>query len=175
MTSSEKVAIIAVVISLLALIISYLSFLRERRKANKDLLFQKKINAYKEIAFLGSKVYNDYFDIINMVQDYEDNPNHIRGWEEEFLRYSGTYYGKASEFKDLLSKYIVLLPNKIYNSIDSYSDHLFGFVTLSSHRDSKILSDSYDRLTDKFNDVVGLLREDINSDKLNISLSKQLK
>ncbi|MFI1770185.1 hypothetical protein [Thalassobellus citreus] len=172
MTLSENIALIAVGISLLAFLISFLSFRREKKKSNQDLLFQEKINAYKEISFLGNKTYGDFFDIINLVQEFDGTK---KEWDKKFVKFSDDYYDQAFEFQNLLSKYMVVLPNKIYKSVNDYSMNLMGFVTISGHNDSELIIDGYDRLGDHLKIVVELIRADLNVDKLNVGLSKRIK
>lgn len=172
MTPSENIALIAVGISLLAFLISFLSFRREKKKANQDLLFQEKINAYKEISFLGNKIYSDFFDIINRVQEFDGTK---KEWDKKFIKFSGDYYDQAFEFQNLLSKYMVILPSKIYESVENYSLNLMGFVTMSGHNDNEIIIDGYDRLGDQLKIIIKLIRADLNSDKLNVGLSKRIK
>jgi len=169
---SENIALVAVGISLLAFLISYLTYRREKRKANQDLLFQEKINAYKEISFLGNKIYSDFFDVINLVQDFDGTK---KEWEKKFIKFSDDYYDQAFEFQNLLSKYMVILPNKIYKSVEDYSMNLMGFVTMSAHNDNEIIIDGYDRLGDHLKVVIELIRSDLNVDKLNVGLSKRIK
>ena len=172
MTLSENIAIIAIGISLFAFLISFLSFRRDKKKANQDLLFQEKLNAYKEISFLGNKIYGDFFDLINLIQEFEGKPEK---WEKRFVKFSDQYYDQAFEFQNLLNKYMVILPNKIFKSVEDYSMNLMGFVTVTGSGNNEIIIDSYVRLGDHLQIIIELIRKDLNADKLNVELSKRIK
>lgn len=172
MTTSENIAFIAVGISILALLISFLTYRREKKKVNQDLLFHEKINAYKEISFLGNKIYEDFFDIINLVQDFEGTR---KEWDKKYIKFSGNFYDQTFEFQNLLSKYMVILPNKIYKSVEEYSMNLMSFVTIASHNDNSLIIDVYDKLGDQLKVMIELIRYDLNVDNLNIGLSRRIK
>lgn len=172
MTSSEIISILAIGFSMVALMISYLTFRREKKKANQDLLFQEKINAYKEISYLGNKVFREFFDLVNNVQFYEGKPEN---WEEEFLNFSGSYYVKAFEFENTLAKHMVVIPNIIYEVCSEFSFILTQFVTTSAHCDSEIIGEGYEKLAIKLETLIELIRTDLNVDKLNLELSRRIK
>lgn len=172
MTSSETISILAIGISLVALMISYFTFRREKKKANQDLLFQEKINAYKEISYSGNKFFGEFFDLVNNVQFYEGKPEN---WEKEFLNFSGDYYGKAFEFENTVAKHLVVLPNNIYEVCSEFSFVLTQFVTTSAHCNSEIIGEGYEKLAVKLETLIELIRYDLNIDKLNLELSKRIK
>lgn len=172
MKASENIALIAVGISIFAFLVSFLTFRREKKKVNQDLIFQEKLNAYKEISFLGNKIYGDYFDIINLIQEFEGSS---KKWEKKFLKFSNNYYDQAFEFQNLLNKYMVILPSNIFKSVEEYSMNLMGFVTVSSNCNNEIIIDSYDRLGNHLQNIIELIRIDLNADKLNLELSKRIK
>jgi len=172
LTSSEKISLLALGISLIALLITYLTFRRGKKKANQDLLFQEKINAYKDISYLGNKIYREFFDLVNNVQFYEGDE---KKWEKEFLKFSGDYYGKSFEFENTVSKYMVIIPSKIYDTCFELSFMLTHFVTTASHCDSEIIGNGYDNLGIKLDNLIELIRVDLNVDKLNLELSKRIK
>lgn len=172
MTSSEKISILALGISLIALLITYLTFKREKKKANQDLLFQEKINAYKDISFLGNKIYREFFDVVNNVQFYEGK---AKKWEKEFLEFSGDFYAKSFEFENIVSKHMVIIPSKIYDACSEFSFVLTQFVTTAGHCDNEIIINGYDKLGFKLEELIELIRTDLNADKLNLELSKRIK
>ncbi len=172
MTSSEKISLIALGLSLIALLITYLTFQRDKKKANQDLLFLEKINAYKDISYIGNKVYREFFDVVNNVQFYEGKPEN---WEKEFLKFSGIYYSKAFEFENTVSKHMVIIPSQIYNVCEELSFILTQYITTASHCDSEIIGNGYDKLGIKLEKLIEIIRIDLNSDKLNLELSKRIK
>lgn len=172
MTYSEYFSIIAITISLSAIIISYLTYRREKKQANQDILFQEKLLAYKEISFFANKLHSDFYLIVEIVQDFEGSE---KDWEQKFDSYSSQYYKQAFDFRKSLSMYMVLFPNKIYLQIEEFAMNSVGFVTSSSHGKSDITIDSYDKLENQLYNIIDLIRSDLNVDNLNIELSKRLR
>lgn len=171
LTSSDIISLLAFVISGFALFISYLTFRRDKKKANQDLLFHEKINAYKDISFEGNKIFREFFDLINFVQNYKGDK---KNWEKEFFKFSGEFYGKAYEFEYTISKYVVIIPSEIYKACSEYSFTLAGYVTTSMHCNSGIIGNTYDKLGIKLEHIIKLIRDDLNVDKLNLELSKRI-
>ena len=172
LTNSEYFSIIAILISLSAILISYFTYRREKKKANQDILFQEKLLAFKEISFLANKLHFDFYSLVEVVQDFEGNE---KEWEEKFDKISNQYYEQAFDFQNLLSKYMILFPNKIYLKIEEFAMNSVQFVTSSSHGENEITINSHDKLENQLHNIIDLIRSDLNVDKLNIELSKRIK
>lgn len=170
MESPELLALFAVLVSILALIVPYLTFRREKKQANQDILFQEKINAYKDIARRSFNLYRDYFDIVDKVQFYEGTKEE---WEKTFREEIFPQFMISEEFKKQLFTYTVILPNNIFKVAEHLSEDLLAFITSASHCDNEIIINGYDHIEREIFELIDLIRKDLNTDSLNMELLKR--
>lgn len=172
MDNSDKISILALIISIGACLIAYFAFKRDKKKGNQDLIYQEKISAYKELMFSANKAYSRFYDIVNKVQFYEGKPE---DWEDDFMKFSGTYFMMGYEFRDLLFKNMIVIPNHIFVEMDKLTIVLIGFVTSSAHCNTEITFQTYDKLGRKLKKITNLIRKDLNVEKLDDELAKRIK
>ncbi|WP_300567285.1 hypothetical protein [Flavobacterium sp.] len=172
MTSSDVTAFFAILISVLALLFTFLNFRREKNKINQDLIFQEKITAYKDLIFQANQTYELLYFLVEEVQSYEGTD---KEWENNFDKVCGQYYNHGYEFQKLLFKYMPILPNEIYKEMDKFCTSTIGFVTSSFHCNSNATIQSYDNIEKKLHKIIDYVRTDLNVDKLNVVLSDRLK
>ena len=171
MNFTEYIAITAILISFVALITPYLTFKRERKKSNEDIIFKEKIDAYKDICHKAHEIYTNFFDLVDKVQFYEGTSEE---WEKKIPEYIGENYKVGFDFKKRVYQFVVLLPNEIFKKAEDLSEHFLGFVTTTTHCDAKSTIDAYDFLGNQLGELIELVRLDLNVDKLNIDLSKRI-
>ncbi len=168
MEVSDQITFFAVFLSVLAFILSYLTFKREQKKSNEDILYQEKINAYKDIVYEAKKIYHEYYIIVNALEK-----DHSATLQSE--TYLNRYFEKAYEFDNLISKFIILLPNTIYTELDTFSDSLTEFlseISLTNPHENKL---EYKKLKNQLSSIISLIRSDINIDELTIELNDRIK
>lgn len=171
MISSDIIAVSASIISVLALLFTFLTFKRERNKTNQDFIFQEKIAAYKELIFQANQTYELFYQLVEEVQSYKGSEEN---WNDFFENECGLYYNLGYDFQKILFRYIPILPNKIYKEMDEFCTEIIFFTTSSYHCNAHITSEAYDKLEITLQKIISLVRTDLNSDRLNIVLSKRL-
>jgi hypothetical protein len=170
--NSVSISVIAVCISCLALVVPYLSYKRETRKSNQDLVFAEKITAYKEITIASHRVHLELFDLVNKIQfNNKDNPN----WQQEFSQMSNSWYAKGFDFKELIYKYVSILPRDIFKKSENLSMSFVGFVTMAFHNDNDMTINGYEENEKKLYELIDAIREDLKIDKIDFELSNRLK
>jgi hypothetical protein len=166
------ISIIAILISFSALVVPYLSYRREKRKSNQDLVFTEKIIAYKEITFNAHKIHLELFDLVNKIQFNEkENVN----WHEEYSKVSGSWFAKGFEFKELIYKYVAILPNEIFQKSEKLAMYFIGFVSMGFHNDNEIIINSYENIEKQLYELIAAIRKDLSIDKIELELSTRLK
>lgn len=172
MTSSDIVAIFATAISIFALILTFLSYQRDRNKSNQDLIFQEKIDAYKDLIFHANNIFESFFDLVQEVQDHEGTK---KAWVKYIEKESTNYDSLVTDFQDTIFKAIPILPNKIYMELLEFGHESRHFVTSAFNGNAKLTIKAYDNLELSLRKIISLVRRDLRVDKLNVSLSNRLK
>lgn len=172
MEISNSIAMLAIVISIVALVVPYLTYKREEKQANQDIIFQEKVNAYKAITHESFTIYQNYFDLVNKVQFYEGTEDE---WENTVLKEVTSFYHLSFDLKKSLYSYSVLLPSNIFKEAEELSESFLGFVTNATHCNSRIIIESYEHIGNKLYKLVDLIRKDLNVDVLNTELSNRIK
>jgi hypothetical protein len=172
MTPSDLIAISAAVISVCALIISFLGYRRDRNKSNQDFIFQEKVAVYKELTFRANNILEDYYRLVDELQHFEGSEKEwVKFYEKEY-----DYYDKLVEkFHGSLFKSTPILPKKVYNEMWDFGQGAAHFLTSSFNGNADITIIAYDRLELSLMKNVNLIREDLKVEKLNINLSNRLK
>jgi hypothetical protein len=172
MTSSDIVAIFATVISICALMVTFLSYRRDRNKSNQDLIFQEKINAYKDLIFHANNIFESFFDLIDQVQDHEGTK---KAWVKYFEKESDNFDELVTDFQDAIFRSIPIIPNKIYSELIAFGLESRHFVTSAFNGNAKLTIKAHENLEISLRKIISLIREDLTVDKLNVNLSKRLK
>jgi hypothetical protein len=171
MTASDISALFAILISVLALLFTFLNFKRERNKINQDLIFQEKISAYKDLISQANQTYESLYPLVTKVQEFEGTPEE---WLSFFVEVRAEYSNLGYEFQKLLFKHLPILPNEIYKEMDKFCTKIIEFVTITIDCNSETTMKSYNNLEKKLHKIIDCTRADLNVDKLNIVLSKRL-
>ncbi|WP_333600412.1 hypothetical protein [Flavobacterium sp.] len=171
MTSSDNLAIFASVISIIALLIPFLSFRRERNKSNQDFIFQEKVLAYKDLIFQASQTYEQLFFLVEELQEFEGTKEE---WEVAHGEECGRYYSLGYDFQKVIFRNIPILPNNIYKEMDSFSHEAIHFVTSAFNCNSNLTTTAYDNLEISLEKIIELVRIDLKVEKLNLNLAKRL-
>jgi hypothetical protein len=163
---------LAVTLSFFALIIAIQTYRQDKRKANQDLLFEEKMKAYQEIIFQARTITTSLFDLVDEVQFSELTKEE---WEAKFQTISGQYYAMTFDYRNLLFRYITIIPNNVFSSLHDFSSRLTMFVTSSAHCNTEITVNSYDRIEHHSNQIIDIIRKDLHVDKLDRGLSSRIK
>lgn len=172
MNISNLIAVFSLFISLLAIIFSIFTYLKDRKRNNQDQLFQEKLNTYKELLSIAKTTHSKFFDIVDYVQFFSGDKNQ---WEKKFNKYSGTYYGLAFEFKYSLSKNSFMLKKQVLSKFEGLEFSLIHFVTSSYHQDSEITFDAYENIATQIEEIEKIIKDELNVDALTKGLEKRIK
>ncbi|MFN1218161.1 hypothetical protein ACKW6Q_14415 [Chryseobacterium kwangjuense] len=172
MNTTDTIAFFALLVAILALIFSFIVYLKDRRRNNQDQLFQEKLSSYKELLSLAKSTYSKFFDIIDYIQSFSGDENQ---WEKKYLRISGPYYGLAYEFNYALSKNSFIIPDDILNELTELELALTHFVTAGHHQSSEIAISSYEKLEKRIEKIENLIRKDLNIENLSRGLNNRLR
>lgn len=171
MTTSDTLSAGALIISLSALVFSFFTYVKDRKRNNQDQIFQEKLTSYKELLHLARTTYLKFFDIIDYIQYFNGDQNQ---WNKKYNKISGSYYGLAFEFKYALSKVSFIIPENICNELFELEFALTHFVTSGYHQDSELSMKAYDSLDERIDSIENLIKSDLSVNKLNLSLTKRI-
>lgn len=170
--------IITILIASAALICSILSYRQSHKINNENILYQEKIQAYKDIMYALSDLLNTmdlYYDITYDKLEQKDlnkkDKNEIRDFIDEIDE-------KTNEFDNNIKSNAAILPNKIIGKLEDLAYDLFDMEPLIGDLHKSDLQ-NYDKSLDTFYDqaekLVGLFRKDLNTKELNQDLFKRIK
>jgi hypothetical protein len=172
MDFTKVLAYIAILISLVALVFTYLIFKRGRKKVNEDILFKEKIYAFKDICHRTHEIYTNFYDLVDKVH-FIEGTSEEREWKvPEFI---GEQSKDINDYKKRVYQFVILLPNDIFKKAEDLSKHFLGFVSSITESDSKSTVDDYDFLGNQLEELIELVRSDLKVDKLSLDLSQRIK
>ena len=170
------------VISLLALVITYLTFERQRTFDNENYLFKYKIEKYNDI--LGCLVENLNF-LKKEVTDYYDKKLDGEMEDEYFERKQDEIGDKIEEAELILVAKLVFVSEEVIDKLEKYLDFAFEANFLNSnyvadYDESKIEecrqkdTDSVYKLEDMIYGIAEVMRNDSGVEPLKNKLDKRL-
>ena len=171
MNTSDILSSVAIILSIASIILTFLNYNREKNKSNQDLLYQDKLNSYKELMFLANDCFAKLFDIVNKVQD---NTYKKDLWEKKWHKFSGTYYSVGFNFQKHVQKNSLIIPEKIYNNLFEISNEFIGFVTSSYHCEVSITHNSYEYLSEHLFEIENMFKSDLKIDILEKGLKSRI-
>lgn len=172
MTPSDIISLSTVIISIFALLIAILSFLRDRNKSNQDLLFQEKVLAYKELLVHVNYIFESFFDLMDEMQDH-DGSN--KQWEKFLNKESEFYDNLVADFYKSIFKALPMIPSDIYKQVIEFGQESTQLITSAFDKNEALTIRTHEKLEQSLKGVINLVRKDLNVDKLNIALSNRLR
>ncbi|WES98288.1 hypothetical protein P2W68_01440 [Chryseobacterium arthrosphaerae] len=172
MTSSDLNSITTIVISVGAFIVATLSYRRDRNKSNQDFLFQEKVFAYKELIFHVNFIFESFFDLMDEMLDHEGTN---KKWEKFLNKESEYYDGMVEDFYKSIFRSLPMIPSDIYKELIKFGQESTQFITSAFDKDQDLTIKAHEKLDQSLRTVISLIRDDLNVDKLNVTLSKRLK
>jgi hypothetical protein len=171
-TFTDIIAFFALLVSLFAFSITFLSYRRERSKFNQDLVFQEKIDAYKKLMLLANTIFESFFDIVDDLQDHD---NAKKAWTKYMEKESEDYDELVTEFQDAIFESIPILPAKVYQQLIDFGLESTDFINSAFKGNPGLTIKAHEKLEKSLNNLINMVRTDLNVDKLNIDLKKRLK
>ncbi|AZA73770.1 hypothetical protein [Chryseobacterium indoltheticum] len=171
MTSSDIISITTVVISLGAFFIATLSYKRDRNKSNQDFLFQEKVLTYKELLFHVNYIFESFFDIMDEMLDHEGSN---KKWGKFLNKESDFYDDLIADYYKSIFKALPIIPSNIYKELIQFGQESTQFINSAFDKDEDLTTKAHEELEKNLRNVISLIREDVNVDKLNVTLTKRL-
>ena len=169
---------VSILIAMSAFVLSLSIYNRESKKNNEDILYQEKINSYQNIASALWKHYSNTFEYIELVQGKVD----FKSSEVmEVVKIHEEFEIKLNVMKVRNS---TVIPNNVIYALNQYlniSEKLqvecinrvlaedFG-----NYQYNQPLFKDYDELGSHVNSIINLMREDLKTEALNVSLFERL-
>lgn len=172
MTSSDIIALLATIISICAFALTFLSYRRERSKSNQDFLFEEKIDAYKKLMLLANTIFESFFDIVDEIVEYNGSK---KAWIKYLEEESGEYDDHVNEFYEAIFISIPILPAEIYSELINFGVESGNLIDSAFKGNSVLTIRAHEKLEKSLKDIIGLVRNDLNVDKLNVDLKRRLK
>lgn len=171
--------IIPVVVSAIAALFSILVYRRNRRFANENHLFEKKIEVYSLILNELNHlliIYDNQINLASGMLRLQNNDDSLK----ELNKVADKFDEVSDKFRALCISHSLIITNSILTKIEKLIDKLY---LTSSPRSNTItipnilnhLSEYYDELLGMSNDLINEMRKDLNIDELNTLLYKRLK
>jgi hypothetical protein len=142
-----------------------------RHKDFQELLYNSKIDIYKNLISLCQQAYIS-LDIgvkplnkINTISKEDWNTYYLK-----IIKLSATPY----EIKVIINKEILLLPSTITNLTLDYTIYCETYITMAYHRDDQDLTDRHEILFQKLNRLIEAYRTDLGVDFIDKRLATRL-
>jgi len=164
--------IIACIFSCIALLLSVAGYYINLKLYNQNKVFDEKIRAYGEIA----KALNHVVDILidnlhegrslrdEKPKDYEDNLDDLADEIDEAI---GQMHG-------VLIVNILLLPKKVVEHLESFSNFIDSGENFDIFENPEKMDSLVEQLATRLEEAIYMMREDMQSEKLNSGLQKRL-
>ena len=166
-----------ITISGFALFYSIKSYKQSHKINNENILYQGKINAYKEIMHSLSDLLNtmNLYFYLGERKVLDNNLN--EAYHEKLDEYADDIDKKTIEFDNAVKANAAILPNKILDKLENLSFDLFDTDTIDEMKKHNLSTyeKSLDDFYDKAEKLVGIFRKDLNSKTLNQELFKRIK
>lgn len=167
-------AILTGIISIVALVYSTKSFYLTKRLDTENILYQEKIQSYKEVL-------TTLNDLLNTIQRSFATLNPmIIGKEEMDKDFIEELAGEIDDKTDLLDNIIIsnsiIFSEKTIEKLEEIVDLLYqepALDTLNSNT-TKSYNESIDRLLKKAEEIYTAIRADLNTEDINLTLFKRI-
>jgi len=169
--------LVSPLISVGALVISILVYLRQKSMDNENHLFQIKIRQYSIILGSASEMLEMLFFSLDSLKDEMEETDP----EEDFIFETIEKINqKMSEFRTILFKEGSFIPKEISKEIDEFYNYLFDIQNpLDDNKlDSSKIDESIneiDKLEDKLDHIVNLMRKDLGVDEIDRRLKRRIR
>ncbi|WP_343534031.1 hypothetical protein [Pedobacter sp.] len=169
--------IITIAISVVALVYSIRSYKQSHKINNENILYQEKINAYKDIMYSLSDLLNTIQLYLQLTEEKIKQKALKEEDIEEISEFTDEIDDKVNEFDNVVKANSSILPNKILNKLDYLVFELFDVKPLIDLEKYEI--PIYEKSLDTFYEQAGILvdafRKDLNTKALNQTLFKRIK
>lgn len=166
------IQVIAIGLAILAWIVSFIQLRRSRRQNNEDIIFQNKIDAYRQIILQAYDFLQKSFFILDELPDFKGNKNE---WTEkrmpELFRQLNPLIEKMDS--DFIAQ-VMFMPDDFIKKYNEFSFKCQRLLVEHYHFDNQLSIDTYMKLTEMHNDLINEVRQDLHINLLNEKLKYRL-
>lgn len=171
-TMETTIQIIAIGLAILAWIVSFIQLRRSRRQNNEDIIFQNKIEAYRQIILRTYDFLQQSYFILDELPDFKGGK---KEWTEkkmpELYRQLNPLIEKMDS--DFIGQ-VMFLPDDFTKKYNEFSFKCQRLLVEHYHFDNKISIETYTTLTEMHNDLINESRKDLHINLLNEKLKYRL-
>lgn len=167
----------AILIALFALVYSIKSYKQANKITNENILYQEKVQGYKDIMYslcdlLNSVQLNFYF-----VKALASKGSLTDEELDEINDYADEIDNKTDEFDNIVKANSVILPSKILDPLEDLIADLYESQSLDNleKNDFEQFDERIEGFLEKAEKLVKLFRKDLKSKELNETLFKRIK
>lgn len=177
MSGETLIELLAILIASAALICSFLSYRQSHKINNENILYQEKINAYKDIMYALSDLLNTIDLYFDLTDEKLDRKKLGEEHKKEALEFTEEIERKSNEFDSEVKANAAILPGKILSKLEDLAYNLFRLKPLVDLQKSDV--ENYDKSLEGFYEqaekLVGMFRKDLNTKELNQGLFRRIK
>lgn len=160
--------------SLIALIVSVAGYLLNRTLHNQNKVFDEKLRAYTEIL----KPLNNMMNVvINNLSDGKEILKYKEtGWENDMNALADEIDEAINTLDDAIIVNSLLIPNEVLTKFDDFIEYMENNEDkYDLFENQYTITPLINELNDKFDSLSSVMRDDLDSDKLNKGLSKRIR
>jgi hypothetical protein len=166
------IQLIAIGLAVLAWVVSFVQLRRSRRQSNEDIVFQNKIEAYRNVVLLTYDFLQKSYFILDELSDFKgDEKKWVEQRMPEIFRQLNPLLDKIES--DFIG-HVVFLPEDFIKKYNDFSFKCQRFLVEHYHFDNKISIETYTTLTEMHSDLINQVRKDLHIDLLSEKLKYRL-
>lgn len=173
MSNEQYFTILSIAFTAINVAISFSIFKYNRKKDFQDKLFQIKLDAYKElneICYETLKRLDINSTPFVQIYDFTNKEEWVEYCEKEM----GEQIVLSFALKDFAYKYSLVLPTKILDQFNIFTNASLSFITMSYHFDTGYIIENQQKLHDIYWELLNMYRKDLNIESIDIDLKKRL-
>ena len=159
------------IISVFALIITWMNFRISRKMPNENKLFEEKFQSYRSVILVINKAAGVYLESANGFQDVKGPSQIIKTAKDNFNKDLDKVYFLM---EDTIYEQMLVLSDEVLEAIYSYIE-LFDQEDFLEQTATAGKTDEFEeKLNDLFDEVIDAMREDLAFDKLDKGLKNRI-
>jgi hypothetical protein len=169
----ETKDIVLYIITTISLIISVAGYLINRTLYNQNKVFDEKFRAYTKI----TTALNNMMNVVvgNLYEGQEILKDKKGNWQEDMDELADETDDAINALNDAFTVNSLLLPLEVLTKYEDFATFLEGEPNDDLFENSGKLDEMVDKLNDRFDEIINIMRSDLDSDKLNQSLRKRIR
>lgn len=173
MTTTEILTLTNIVLTAIAIAVTYANYTHIREKDFQDNLYKTKVEAYRTLIEQCVDIWRQ-LDINStpfvQIYDVKDEAQ----WMEYFLKEIHPLYHLAFDLQKEIFRHTTFLPSKVMDKVFEFSEECLSYITTASHFDTGLIIQRQDELHDLFFELVNTLRSDLGIELIDESLNRRI-